>query len=517
MSDFEKYSTFFDKNLQKVLSIWVENTRVNDILESHEIEFAAFSHDIAFPILHYYVDAIKDPETKFDNLKFVKYFRGRDIKLEEVFIIYSTFRDTFIDILFDKNINNKAIDNRIDLIHENNLSDLIKHYSANVSQGFNEILARYSESVEQTKAEVRESMDTLYKNVPIISADDEKNIIEVSSAFCDISGWSDADLMAENFGVIFEDRSGYEGEANKRNELIEAIFAQVEEGKEWKGDIELFKPNGEGTYWVNAKIEPIIDIFEDVSAYKLILNDISLLKELEEKQSMLVEQSKSAAMGEMISMIAHQWRQPLQAVSILVQKLPLQKMIEGEITDEFLDSVVDDVSEQLDHMSKTIDDFRDFFKPNKQVEDVLLSKVVDDAIGFLAYMFKVDSIDIQKDIQDDKTVSIHTNEVMQVLINIMKNARDEMLGKEIQNRYIKIKMYSEDSKSISLEFEDNAGGIPDHIIKKVFDPYFSTKAKNGTGLGLYMSRTIIVEHSHGQISAFNRDAGAVFKIVLPTK
>ena len=106
---------------------------------------------------------------------------------------------------------------------------------------------------------------------------------------------------------------------------------------------------------------------------------------------------------------------------------------------------------------------------------------------------------------------------MQVLINIMKNARDEMLGKEIQNRYIKIKMYSEDAKNIALEFEDNAGGIPDHIIKKVFDPYFSTKAKNGTGLGLYMSRTIIVEHSHGQISAFNRDAGAVFKILLPVK
>ncbi len=99
-------------------------------------------------------------------------------------------------------------------------------------------------------------------------------------------------------------------------------------------------------------------------------------------------------MGEMISMIAHQWRQPLQAVSILIQKLPLTKMIDGQISDEMLDDVVFQVTSQLEYMSKTIDDFRDYFKPNKKKEEVFIKDVVEKSLDFLAYLFKINSIEV---------------------------------------------------------------------------------------------------------------------------
>ena len=222
-------------------------------------------------------------------------------------------------------------------------------------------------------------------------------------------------------------------------------------------------------------------------------------------------------MGEMISMIAHQWRQPLQAVSILIQKLPLIKMVDGQISDELLEDVVSQVSSQLDYMSKTIDDFRDYFKPNKKKEKVYIKNVIEKSMDFLAYSFKLNSIKINYENSSTSSLEIYLNEIVQVFINLAKNSSDAMVEKNIENREINIKTY-ENEKYLFIEFEDNAGGIKDSVIGKIFDPYFSTKSnKNGTGLGLYMSKTIIEEHSGGKINVYNTDVGTKFVIKLPLK
>ncbi|NQY94201.1 MAG: HAMP domain-containing histidine kinase, partial [Campylobacteraceae bacterium] len=238
-------------------------------------------------------------------------------------------------------------------------------------------------------------------------------------------------------------------------------------------------------------------------------------KDLEEQQQMLTQQSKSAAMGEMISMIAHQWRQPLQTISILVQKLPLTRMLGDDISDELLEQVLEDVNIQIDYMSNTIEDFRDFFKPNKEKNEIDLNELVLKAVDFLSYMLNLDSIKVNIDKSEDRKISVHVNEIIQVLINIIKNARDVMIESELEDREINIRTYVTDS-NVVIEIEDNAGGIPSAIIEKVFDPYFSTKHnKNGTGLGLYMSKTIIEQHSLGKLTVSNSQLGAVFKIELP--
>jgi C4-dicarboxylate-specific signal transduction histidine kinase len=205
----------------------------------------------------------------------------------------------------------------------------------------------------------------------------------------------------------------------------------------------------------------------------------------------------------------------LQAVSILIQKLPLTKMVEGELSDEFIDKVVDDVGLQLDYMSKTIDDFRDFFKPEKLKQTIMVSELIHRSQEFLSYMFKVDSIEFSVESIEDVSLNLHINEVVQVLINIIKNARDAMIEKEIKNRKIIVRHYTKENFAI-IEIQDNAGGIKNELKTKIFEPYFSTKqSKNGTGLGLYMSKKIIQQYCKGHIEVDNKDDGAVFTIQLP--
>ena len=226
-------------------------------------------------------------------------------------------------------------------------------------------------------------------------------------------------------------------------------------------------------YWVKTTIHPNFDNVGNIISYDAIREDITSQIELKTQQNLLVEQSKSAAMGEMISMIAHQWRQPLQAVSILTQKLPLIKMVDGEISDEMLENVVSQVSSQLDYMSKTIDDFRDYFKPNKKKERVFIKDIIEKSMDFLSYLFKLNSIQIVYHNGSNSSLEIYLNEIVQVFINLAKNSSDAMIEKNIENRVINIKTYENESY-LFVEFEDNAGGIKSDVISKIFDPYFSS-------------------------------------------
>jgi PAS domain S-box-containing protein len=344
------------------------------------------------------------------------------------------------------------------------------------------------------------------KNVILSSTDIKGNIISVSQAFCEISGYSKEELIGKPHNIVRH--------SDMKSFVYEDLWETIQSGLTWRGEVKNRRKDG-SAYWVYANIEPHYNKQGEIVGYDALRHDITAKKELEEQQAIIVEQSKSAAMGEMISMIAHQWRQPLQAVSILIQKLPLTKMVEGELSDEFIDKVVDDVGLQLDYMSKTIDDFRDFFKPEKLKQTIMVSELIHRSQEFLSYMFKVDSIEFSVESIEDVSLNLHINEVVQVLINIIKNARDAMIEKEIKNRKIIVRHYTKENFAI-IEIQDNAGGIKNELKTKIFEPYFSTKqSKNGTGLGLYMSKKIIQQYCKGHIEVDNKDDGAVFTIQLP--
>jgi len=239
-------------------------------------------------------------------------------------------------------------------------------------------------------------------------------------------------------------------------------------------------------------------------------------KKLHDQEEIMIAQSRHAAMGEMISMIAHQWRQPISVIAMDANNI--QADIELDMLDkEELLETSKDIIAQTQELSKTIDDFRDFFKPNREAEKILLKSILDDALGIVGKSLENNNIALELEIDESIELVTYSRELMQVFINIIKNAKDVLTEQDIQDKRISITFLKADF-SAKILLCDNGGGINSDIIKKVFNPYFTTKeAKNGTGLGLYMSKTIIEKHLNGTIDVANRDGGACFEIELPYK
>ncbi len=230
-----------------------------------------------------------------------------------------------------------------------------------------------------------------------------------------------------------------------------------------------------------------------------------------EQQLMIIKQNRLAQMGEMISMIAHQWRQPLNNLSILNNTLIL-KYSKNKLDDDIVQRFKENSKKQIELMSKTIDDFRNFFKPNKEKISFELIKVIENSLDILKPLFTKHNININIKYESEISIKGYQNEVGQALLNIFNNSIDALLENNIKDKNINI-VICDDEKYVFMELSDNAGGIKEQYINKIFDPYFSTKVeKNGTGLGLYMTKTIIEDHMNGEIKVSNNDDGVLFKI-----
>jgi PAS domain S-box-containing protein len=235
--------------------------------------------------------------------------------------------------------------------------------------------------------------------------------------------------------------------------------------------------------------------------------------ELHEKELLLLRQSRLAAMGEMIGNIAHQWRQPLNTLGLCAQELCMT-FRKGEFSYDYLESCVDKMMQTIRYMSKTIDDFRDFTRPEKEKVDFSVREVIDKTVSLQQDTLNAEKIKIEVVGACDPLVTGYPNEFSQVLLNIMMNARDAFLKQTVQNPVIKIELGTEGGRCL-VTITDNAGGIPEEIIDKIFDPYFTTKGpEQGTGIGLYMSKTVIEKKIGGSLTARNVAGGAQFRIVV---
>ncbi len=253
------------------------------------------------------------------------------------------------------------------------------------------------------------------------------------------------------------------------------------------------------------------------------INLIKQIKEGEEQNNILVQQSKLAAMGEMIGNIAHQWRQPLSLITTSASGLKLNYKL-GLIDENKIDDYTDKIMSSANYLSDTINDFRDFFKPNREKEVFKLIHTFEKTFTLLNTQFTTNNIGVIKNIGDIEIYGFE-NELVQVFINIFNNAKDILLEKKVQKPLIFIDAFlKEDTVNISIK--DNAGGVDDKILDKIFEPYFTTKHQSkGTGIGLYMSGQIIEKHMDGSLFVKNVDfkhediryQGAKFIIAIPTK
>ncbi|MDZ7819678.1 MAG: transporter substrate-binding domain-containing protein [Aliarcobacter sp.] len=239
------------------------------------------------------------------------------------------------------------------------------------------------------------------------------------------------------------------------------------------------------------------------------------VKKNEEKTAQLIQQSRYVQMGEMISMIAHQWRQPLTAITATANNLLLKNILNQEIKKENLSQELRLIIDYTQHLSFTIDDFRNFFKTDKQKIEVNLEEIIQKAISIIKTSFESKEIELITNYKYKSTITTYPTEIQQVILVILKNAEEALIENNSSNKKIEINTY-EENDFIIIKIEDNAGGIPSDIIYKIFDPYFSTKkSKEGTGIGLYMSKIIINEHCKGKITVLNGKNGAIFQIKLP--
>ncbi len=237
-------------------------------------------------------------------------------------------------------------------------------------------------------------------------------------------------------------------------------------------------------------------------------------KELKEKDEMLIAQSKQAAMGEMIGMIAHQWRQPISIISMAINNIMVDMELD-ELKEESVRECSSEILNETRYLSQTIDDFRNFFKPNKEKEVVLVQELYDDVNKLIGKSLENNNIELSFAGDINLKVNTYGRELLQVFINILNNAKDALIESFKDDKKISI-LTCKEKESIVFEFCDNAGGVKKAIVSKIFDPYFSTKdEKNGTGLGLYMSKTIVKKHLLGNIWVENRDNGACFVVKIP--
>ena len=344
--------------------------------------------------------------------------------------------------------------------------------------------------------------------------DTKGKILDVSEAFCKISGYTKEELIGQPHKIVRH--------PDMSPTIFKELWSKIQKGDSWSGKVKNRKKDG-GFYWVYANIEPLYNTKGIIDSYISIRLDITenellLLKILEEEkknklqENFMQKQQRLAQMGEMISMIAHQWRQPLSAITAATGSLTL-KAKRNKLDMSTAVELSERIKEFSLHLSSTIDDFRNFFKSNKVKTTTDFQKIVESVISIVEASLKKNKITLCTKYKNIQEFVTYENELKQVLLNLIKNAEDALLEEGVKEGIIYLTI-----DGMKLSVEDNAGGIPESITEKIFEPYFSTKMKkDGTGLGLYMSKLIIEDHCEGQLSVKNSINGAEFTISLGEK
>ena len=255
-----------------------------------------------------------------------------------------------------------------------------------------------------------------------------------------------------------------------------------------------------------AELKQLNESLSETVAYKVA--------EVHEQQEMLITQSRLAAMGEMLSMIAHQWRQPLSTTTLRISNMQIKSMMEHQKNDE-RDVLLEEVSDTLVYLSNTIDDFQTYFKPDYKSELANVSELMQRAKSFVQARADIYDIEVVCEGSTELEIDTFANEMIQVVINILNNAIDVIVSSQKSEKKISIETVA-DKEHILIKIKDSGEGIETRLLERIFEPYFSTKSENGTGLGLYMAKMIIQEHMKGRIYAQNSEnGGAEFSIELP--
>ncbi len=382
----------------------------------------------------------------------------------------------------------------------------------------------------------------------MVAIGDETDLIYGNTAFLDFFCCDSIEEFRSSHGswhTVFTPRKGYLHAENgewlnkakkiKKNEMNNKVLLYSQQKKEYRTFVFEFQPIiqlGDSYAFIFADIT-------DMDNYNFILQDVQEILEhevekktnesgnalllMKQQRELLVQQSKLAAMGNMINMITHQWKQPLNAIGLLAQNLE-EDYKEKELNEKTVREYTNEITKQVRFMSDTMDDFRSFFRPSKAPVQFSVAESVSNVCNLLKHALAVNNITVKQSVNtpEGKTpvASGYPNELKQVLMNLIVNSKDAITSKAVETSaetaeagLIEVETGVR-GEEIYIRISDNGGGIPENIIKRLFEPYVTTKGEKGTGIGLYMSR-FIMEKMYGSITAENAGSGAVFTVTLP--
>lgn len=401
-------------------------------------------------------------------------------------------------------------------------------------------------------------MSTTYQeaieNSNIVSKTDINGIITfVNDEFCKISGYSYDELIGQNHNIVRH--------PDVQASSFEVLWKTILDKKPYKATVKNLTKDGK-TVYLNTTITPILDEFENIIEFIAIRYDVTFevelkksleqkekeleelnqnlelkvleqtkqLKELnktlekrvqeeisknDEKQKLLFWQSRMASLGQMLGNIAHQWRQPLTELNLTLFNMKKASLNKDE---KKVEELYKESKNLISGMSSTIEDFTNFFNPLKEKKSFEIKDVINEVLTILRKVIEQEEIKIKVDVPINYKVLGVSNELAQVLINLIQNSKDAFRQNEIKDKNIFISLKEKknlDKKSVILEIEDNAGGIKEENLDSIFEPYFTTKHKSqGTGLGLFMSKMIIEKSLEGTLSHRNSKNGSIFTITI---
>ncbi|MDD2652969.1 MAG: response regulator [Sulfurimonas sp.] len=327
-------------------------------------------------------------------------------------------------------------------------------------------------------------------------------ITYVSKPFEYISGYTKAELIGKSHAILRSEETADLLYADMWNNLNRSV--------QWQGEITNKRKDG-SFYTVQIVISPMY-YRKKLIGYSATSIDVT---ELKAASSQLQLKSKQAAMGEMVAMIAHQWRQPITSIGMIANNLEFDLMMD-ELDNDTLSQSLKTIDTHVKYLSNTIDIFRNFLQVNKKKERVHLKNIIRELLMLTKDELREQKISMEVfNGCDNYPIATYSDELLQAMINIVSNAKEALVERNIQKAKIKIECMEQEN-TISIAISDNAGGIKEDIMSKIFTPYFSTKSqKNGTGLGLYMTRIIVEENLDAKLIVQNTQDGVMFTIVLP--
>jgi len=470
----------------------------------------AYAYVDIMPVLSYSIE-----KYSFTNIK-ISGQTGVDFKL--VSMIRSDY--PLLKSIIDKTLRNMSYEEKNKILEKWLKAKIEKDYDyslfGKVILGFviillfvlykNRQLQTYQHKLEKAQEETQNSLENfktvMNLNIAGIIIIKNKKILYANDEIIRILGFNDqSKLLNKNISLVLA------------LDDIEKINSSIKDTNE-SYDSKAKKSNGDV---IPVLIRTNSIVFKNTNSIILSIVDLS---EIKNKEQIILEQSKMASLGEMIGNIAHQWRQPLSYISTAASGMKVQKEF-GQLSDEEFIKLVDGITDTTMYLSQTIDDFRDYIKGGKVKKEFQIKSCIDRVLSLMEGTFKNHYITVETQI-DNTTITGFENELNQVLLNLLTNSKDALKDINQKDRKIFINSFKEDEKLV-IEVIDSGGGIEDDIMKRVFEPYFSTKNNSqGTGLGLYMTHNIITKSMNGEIKIKNLsykkyDKCTMFTIKLPIK